>query len=138
MPAIPPELANCPHCGAPNPVTAELCKYCGGRIAALRPEAPLIGPPQRDDFQLVTSEEPSSPIGIVLLIFGILLIIVGIVLLAMAPSVHQSVQSFNNACSQNPNCQPQSDPSGGMTGGGAAAIVVGIILAAVGAYLRAQ
>jgi uncharacterized membrane protein len=138
MAALPPESSNCPHCGAPNPASAEVCAYCGGRIPAIRVEAPPISPPLRDDFRLVTPVEPPSRLWPVLLVLGILLIIVGIALLAVAPSVHQSVESFNNICTQNPYCQPQSDPSGAMSAGGVAAVIVGVVLVVVGAYLRSN
>ena len=138
MSPAPPELANCPHCGAPNPVGVAVCGYCGGRIAIPQLEPPTIGVPPPDNFELVTSTTPPSPIAVALLIVGILLIIMGIGLLALAPGVHQSVQSFNNGCSMTPDCQPQYDPSGAMTAGGVAAVFFGIILAGVGVYLRSN
>lgn len=83
-------------------------------------------PPNRDEHE--------GP-GLALLVVGILLIVVGLVLFAVAAVVHDGVQSFNNACSQNPTCTPQPDPSGAFVAAGAGVLVLGIILAIVGALV---
>jgi hypothetical protein len=127
----------CPRCGATNPVTSNVCQYCGGPLAPtnVRTETPYVR--TEDSFRLVTSSDVSHPIsGTLLLVLGILFVVIGIGLLALAAGVHQSVESFNQACSQNPLCQPQSDPSGGLTAGGVVLMIIGIILAIYGYLAR--
>ncbi len=60
------------------------------------------------------------------------MVLIGPTLLATAAAVHQSVSSFNQACAQNSLCQPQPDPSGGMTAGGVLLRVIAVLLVAVG------
>jgi hypothetical protein len=89
------------------------------------PEQPA-GP---DNFRLVTDEQPSHPVArVILLVFGILLFVGGLIMFGVAVAVHQSVQSFNQACAQNPLCTPESDPSGAITGAGVAVLVIAILM----------
>ena len=68
-----------------------------------------------------------------MLVLGVVLILIGIGLLAAAAAAHQAVANFNQACSQNPICQPQADPSGAMTAGGVVLLLLGSVLAIYGA-----
>jgi len=129
----------CPRCGAPNPPTFNVCQYCGGPLGLVKGRAEIPRAPPEDSFRLVTSSDLTHPVsGTLLLVLGILFVVIGIGLLALAAGVHQSVQSFNQACSQNPLCQPQSDPSGGITAGGVVLIIIGIPLSIYGYLLRAD
>jgi len=131
----------CPRCGGPNPPLSSFCQFCGSPLAGplgfTLPPPPSVPPP---NFQPVAPnrDEHEGP-GLALLVVGILLIVVGLVLFGVAAVVHQGVQSFNNACSQNPLCTPQSDPSGAITGAGVGVLILGIVLLIFGVsiYRRA-
>jgi uncharacterized membrane protein YidH (DUF202 family) len=84
---------------------------------------------------VTATREPPEALGIVLLIVGILVVLIGIGLLAAAVAAHQGVQAFNQACSQNPLCTPEPDPSGGLAAGGVVLLIVGIVLSIYG-YVR--
>jgi len=127
----------CARCGGPNLPQSTFCQFCGAPLSGLPPFAPprpTQVPP--DNFRLVSSnrDEHEGP-GIALLVIGILLIVVGLILFGVAAVVHSGVQSFNNACSQNSLCTPQSDPSGAITGAGVGVLIVGIILLIIGVKL---
>lgn len=91
-----------------------------------------MGAPPPDNYRLVTHSPSASPAAVALIVVGIVMVLIGIALLATAAAVHQSVTSFNQACAQNPLCQPQPDPSGGMATGGILLLVLGALLMAVG------
>jgi hypothetical protein len=97
----------------------------------------------RDSFELVTG--PSSArgsvfnfapgvLGVIVAIFGIFAFVGGIVLLVISAAVASSVASFNNACSENPLCTPESDPSGGIALAGAVVLTIGILMLVFGVY----
>ncbi|HYA69959.1 MAG TPA: zinc ribbon domain-containing protein [Thermoplasmata archaeon] len=127
----------CPRCGGPNPRSAAFCQFCSAPLPGVpSPEPVPVRPGGPDSFQLATSGQPEYPVArVVLLIFGILLFVGGLVLFGIAASVHQTVQSFNQACMQNPTCTPESDPSGAITGVGVAVLIIGIILLIVAGIL---
>ena len=127
-----PLPGRCPHCGAPNPTGATTCQYCNGALSTAVPPTWSIGSPPPDNYRLVTPSPSVSPLAVVLIVVGIVLVLTGIALLATAAAVHQSVSSFNQACAQNPLCQPQPDPSGGMAAGGVVLLVVAVVLMAIG------
>jgi hypothetical protein len=81
---------------------------------------------------VATNRDEHEGPGVALLVVGILLIVVGLILFAVAAVVHQGIQSFNNDCSQNPTCTPQSDPSGAITGAAVGVLILGVILTIVG------
>lgn len=122
----------CPHCGAPNPAGATTCQYCNGALFTVVPRTWPVGAPPPDHYRLVTHSPSTSPAAVALIVVGIVMVLIGIALLATAAAVHQSVTSFNQACAQNPLCQPQPDPSGGMATGGVILLVLGALLMAVG------
>lgn len=136
MPAAPFRPGDCPHCGATNPPRAAVCEYCGGGLSPIVLPASTGGAPAEDSFRLVTAPGQSpSGIGTALLIVGILVLLIGIGLLFAAAAAHQGVVSFNEACSQNPSCQPESDPSGAITAVGVVLILLGLVLSVYG-YIR--
>lgn len=125
----------CARCGGPNPPQSSFCQFCGTPLSApLRFEPPPPPAVLPDNYRLVSSnrDEHEGP-GIALLVVGALLIVAGLVLFGVAAVVHAGVQSFNNGCAQNPLCTPQSDPSGAITGAGAGVLILGVILAIIGA-----
>jgi hypothetical protein len=127
----------CTGCGAPRAGPASFCASCGRPFPAPSAfGAPVfVAPP--DSYQLVGGAAPGTSsrtgdrqvLGIVLLIIGVVLLVVGIGLLVAASLVSGGVSSYNNICSMNPSCVPQSDPSGGLTVGGIALLVLGGALA---------
>lgn len=127
----------CSRCGGPNPPQSSFCQFCGSSLLIpLRFETPPQAPPPvlPDNYRLVSSnrDEHEGP-GIALLVVGILLAVTGLILFGVAAVVHSGVQSWNNACAQNPACTtPQSDPSGAITGAGVGVLILGIILVIVG------
>lgn len=131
-----PASGACVRCGAPNPPLATVCGYCGNSLQVPSPATGALPAPRPDTFRLVTtSQDNPSAGGLILLILGIIICLTGIGLLVGAVVVHQGVQTFNNACAQNPLCTPEPDPSGAMTAGGIVLLIVGLILAYYG-YVR--
>lgn len=129
----------CASCGAGNPVGTLTCQYCG---SALPPPAPIFSPPSlpsENSFELVSPRSSvlsgnSQP----LLALGILLIFFGIILLIGAAVVGQGVAQFNQACSQNPLCTPEPDPSGGLAAVGLVLVLIAVILLVVWANRRSD
>jgi len=133
----PPAPGMCARCGGPNPPQSSFCQFCGAPLTGpvlFVPPPPSQVPPGYFSPAPPNRDEHEGP-GLVLLVIGILLIVVGLVLFAVAAVVHDGVQSFNNACSQNPTCTPQSDPSGAFTAAGVGILVLGIILTIAGAVV---
>jgi hypothetical protein len=99
-------------------------------------------PQYADSYRLVATSPAGasssggdrSTLGLILLILGILMVVGGIGLLAAASFVSSGVSSFNQVCSMNPSCVPESDPSGGLTVGGAVLLVLGGVLS-IGGYV---
>ncbi len=117
----------CARCGGPNPATATSCQWCGGALALAPPPSgyqPLRLP--------ATYRRPYGSPGAV--IGGVLLIVFGLIALAAAAVVNDGVNSYNQACSQNPACQgnQQSNPSGGIAAVGIVMLIIGGGLIAYG------
>lgn len=139
MQTAPRPSGMCAQCGGPNPPGASVCQFCRSPLTALPPvEAPVV-PAGEDTFRLVTAKQAEHPMArFGMVYFGIALIVIGIILFAVGAAAHQSAQSFNQACSQNPLCTPQSDPSGGLYAAGAIVLVLGLVLVGVGWRLYAR
>ena len=130
MQAGPTAPGMCARCGGPNPPNASVCQFCQAPLPGIPPPVWLPEQPAGpDNFRLVTDEQPSHPVArVILLVFGILLFVGGLIMFGVAVAVHQSVQSFNQACAENPLCTPESDPSGAITGAGVAVLVIAILM----------
>jgi len=127
----------CGRCGGASPPLSSFCQFCGAPLTGPVLFAPPIVSQVPPGYLPVTPpdrDEHEGP-GLVLLVIGIFLIVVGLVLFAVAAVVHDGVQSFNNACTQNPPCTPQSDPSGALDAVGATLVVLGILMAVAGGVM---
>ena len=119
----------CARCGGPNPGTSAFCQWCGAALAVSAPPIPATGGYQPLPPPAPYRRPSGSPGAIV---GGVVLIVFGLIALAGAAAVNAGVNSYNQACSQNPACQGNqaSNPSGGIA-------VVGVILLVVGGVLIA-
>ena len=129
--------APCARCGGPNPPAAEVCQWC--RASLVRPPTPPTGPVGYRPLELpgVPGPHRLNPLpatsNVVYYGVGIPLLVFGIIALLAAAAISSSVASFNSACSQNPVCTPEPDPSGGVAAVGVVLLLIGIILILYGA-----
>jgi hypothetical protein len=128
--------STCPSCGAPRFPGAQFCRYCGSALPSpTAPPLPLAGPAPADTFQLVdTVTLQRRTLGYLGVWIGVGLVVFGILLLVGAVIAHQGTASFNQACSQNPECQPAPDPSPAIAAAGVLLLLIGIGVAAFAAY----
>ncbi|MGA7861997.1 MAG: zinc ribbon domain-containing protein [Thermoplasmata archaeon] len=131
----------CPFCGTSNPPGYNFCLQCHRALPPAGPVAPSAPAPEPDSFQLVTARRDATTLslnvgrgfwGILFLYLGIPMLLIGIGLLIGSVVVAQGVANFNQACSMNPLCSPQPDPSGAFAAGGVVVLILGIVLVAYG------
>jgi len=116
---------HCPQCGAGNPPGARICAYCRGALPQ-PPPTPADIPDYRTDDAITEESSDSRWSPTRALVSGIFAVILSLVVFGIGEASQQSVQNFNTACSNIPNCSPEADPSGGFFVFGFLLLLLGI------------
>ena len=134
--------APCARCGGPNPPGARVCQWCQASLPA--PVESVPGPGGYRSLELPSGSRgpglgslPTTSPWLYLRV-AIPLIIFGVIALGASAAIHQGVVTYNQGCSQIPDCVPQSDPSGGVAALGIILLVIGIALLAYALSLRSS